>query len=179
MLEYLEIGQIVNTQGLKGVVKINPFTDDVKRFEELKEVLIQTKKELISVKIQEVRYQKNQVLLKLEGIDTIEEAEKYRDCYLKINRKDAKKLPKDTYFIADLIGLMVYDEKDELLGKIEDIFSTGSNDVYVVKNQLGKQILIPAISDVVKSIDLEKGKIIVVLSEGLKNLQEENKKNEV
>lgn len=167
MVEYLEIGQIVNTQGLKGVVKVNPFTDDVKRFEELEKVYIEYKKELILVKIKEVRYQKNQVLLKLEGIDTIEEAEKYRDCYLKISRKDAKSLPEDTYYIADLLGLKIYNEKEELIGELDDIFPTGSNDVYVVKDEVGKEILIPAIGDVIKQIDLEKERITVVIPEGL------------
>lgn len=167
MQEYLEIGQIVNTNGLKGVVKINPFTDDVTRFERLKTVYIERGKELKEFEIEEVRYQKKQVLVKFKNIDTIEDAQKYRECYIKINRKDAVKLPEDTYFIADLIGLDVYTVDNELIGKIEDVFSTGSNDVYVVKNNLGRQVLLPAIADVVKEVDLENKKIIVELIEGL------------
>lgn len=167
MQEYLEVGQIVNTNGLKGLLKVNPFTDDMKRFEELKTVLILHKKELIEFEIEDVKYQKNQVLLKLKGIDSIEEAEKYKEDYIKINRKDAKKLPKDTYFIADLIGLEVYTDSNEYLGKVDDIFPTGSNDVYVVKDNLGKQILLPGIKDVIKQIDIEKNKIIVTLIKGL------------
>ena len=167
MQEYLEIGQIVNTNGLKGVVKINPFTDDVTRFEKLKTVYIERGKELKEFEIEEVRYQKKQVLVKFKNIDTIEDAQKYRECYIKINRKDAVKLPEDTYFIADLIGLDVYTVDNELIGKIEDVFSTGSNDVYVVKNNLGRQVLLPAIADVVKEVDLENKKIIVELIEGL------------
>jgi len=167
MQEYLEIGQIVNTNGLKGVVKINPFTDDVTRFEKLKTVYIERGKELKEFEIEEVRYQKKQVLVKFKNIDTIEDAQKYRECYIKINRKDAVKLPEDTYFIADLIGLDVYTIDNELIGKIEDVFSTGSNDVYVVKNNLGRQVLLPAIADVVKEVDLENKKIIVELIEGL------------
>lgn len=167
MQEYLEVGQIVNTNGLKGLLKVNPFTDDMKRFEELKTVLILHKKELLEFEIEDVKYQKNQVLLKLKGIDSIEEAEKYKEDYIKINRKDAKKLPKDTYFIADLIGLEVYTDSNEYLGKVDDIFPTGSNDVYVVKDNLGKQILLPGIKDVIKQIDIEKNKIIVTLIKGL------------
>ena len=140
MDEYLEIGQIVNTNGLKGMVKVNPFTDDMMRFEELEDLYIQYKGNLKKVKIEQVRYQKNQVLLKLEGINSIEEAENYRNCYLKIHRKDARNLEEDMYFIADLIGLEVYTKQNELLGKLDDVFSTGSNDVYVVKDQNGKQI---------------------------------------
>lgn len=167
MQEYLEVGQIVNTNGLKGLLKINPFTDDITRFERLKTIFIEHKKELLEFEIESVRYQKKQVLLKLKGIDTIEEAEKYREDYLKINRNKEEKLPEDTYYIVDLIGLDIYTENGELLGKLDDIFSTGSNDVYVVKNSEGKQILLPAISDVIKNIDLEQKKIVVNLIEDL------------
>ena len=107
------------------------------------------------------------VILKIKGIETVEQAEKYRNCYLKIDRKNAKKLPEDTYFIADLIGLEVYSDEGELLGKLDDIYNNGSSDIYVVKNELGKQILLPAISDVLKKIDLENEKIIVHIIDGL------------
>ena len=167
MQEYLEVGQIVNTNGLKGLLKINPFTDDITRFERLKTIFIEHKKELLEFEIESVRYQKKQVLLKLKGIDTIEEAEKYREDYLKIKRNKEEKLPEDTYYIVDLIGLDIYTENGELLGKLDDVFSTGSNDVYVVKNSEGKQILLPAISDVIKNIDLKQKKIVVNLIEGL------------
>ena len=167
MDEYLEIGQIVNTNGLKGMVKVNPFTDDMMRFEELEDLYIQYKGNLKKVKIEQVRYQKNQVLLKQEGINSIEEAENYRNCYLKIHRKDARNLEEDMYFIADLIGLEVYTNQNELLGKLDDVFSTGSNDVYVVKDQNGKQILLPAIKEVIKQIDLKNKKITVELINGL------------
>lgn len=166
-MEYIEIGQIVNTNGLKGVVKVNPFTDDISKFEELKYVYIQLKSELKKVKIEQVRYNKNQVLLKLEGIDSIEEAEKYRNFYLKTEKESQEDLGEDTYYIVDLIGLDVYTDKNEYLGKIEDVFPTGSNDVYVVKDNLGKQILIPAISDVVKEVDLKNKKMIINLIPGL------------
>lgn len=166
-MEYIEIGQIVNTNGLKGVVKVNPFTDDISKFEELKYVYIQLKSELKKVKIEQVRYNKNQVLLKLEGIDSIEEAEKYRNFYLKTEKESQEDLGEDTYYIVDLIGLDVYTDKNEYLGKIEDVFPTGSNDVYVVKDNLGKQILIPAIADVVKEVDLKNKKMIINLIPGL------------
>ena len=166
-MEYIEIGQIVNTNGLKGVVKVNPFTDDIGKFEDLKYVYIQLKNELKKVKIEQVRYNKNQVLLKLEGIDSIEEAEKYRNFYLKTEKERQGGLGEDTYYIVDLIGLDVYTDKNEYLGKIEDVFPTGSNDVYVVKDNLGKQILIPAIADVVKEVDLKNKKMIINLIPGL------------
>lgn len=167
MEKYLEIGQIVNTFGIKGQVKIVPFTDDITRFDELKEIYVEKKNELKLFQIEQVNYKKNMVILKLKGIETVEEAEKLRNCYLKIDRKDAKKLPKDTYFIIDLLGLDVYTDEGKLLGKVDDIYNAGSSDIYVVKDELGKQILLPAIKDVLKEVDLENKKIIVHLIKGL------------
>lgn len=167
MEQYLELGQIVNTFGIKGQVKVNPFTDDIRRFEELKEIYVEKKNELKLFKIEQVNYSKNMVILKLQGVNNPDEAEKLRNCYIKINRKDAKKLPEGTYYIVDLIGLEVYTDEDKLLGKVDDIYNTGSSDIYVVKDELGKQILLPAIKDVLKKVDLENGKIIVHLIQGL------------
>ena len=168
MQEYFEVGQIVNTFGIKGQLKVKPFTDDMERFEELKTVYICKKNEMKKVEIEDVKYNKQCVLLKVKGIEDLTEAEKYKGLFLKIDRKDAKKLPKDTYFIADILGLEVYTDEGELLGKVDDIFPTGANDVYVVKDELGKQILLPSIPKVLKEIDLEKGKVIVHLIEGLR-----------
>ena len=167
MQKYFEVGQIVNTFGVKGMLKVKPFTDDVERFEELKKVYICKKEKLEEVEIEEVKYHKDMVLLKVKGIDDMNKAEKVKGLYLKIDRKNAKKLPKDTYFIADLLGLEVYSDKEEFLGKVEDIFRTGANDVYVVKDEKGKQLLLPGIPDVIKEIDLEKEIIIVHLLKGL------------
>ena len=168
MEEYIEIGQIVNTNGLHGLLKIKPFTDDITRFTKLKTIYIVIKDKLIEHKIQEVKYIKNNVLLKLDGIDNVEEAEKLKNYYMKIKREDAIKLPQNSYFISDILNCSVYVEgKNELLGKIDDIFSTGSNDVYVVKTENGKQILLPAIKDVIKTVDIVNKKIVVNLIEGL------------
>lgn len=167
MQKYFEVGQIVNTFGVKGMLKVKPFTDDVERFEELKKVYICKKEKLEEVQIEEVKYHKDMVLLKVKGIDDMNEAEKVKGLYLKIDRKNAKKLPKDTYFIADLLGLEVYSDENKLLGKVDDIFRTGANDVYVIKDEKGKQLLLPGIPDVIKEIDLEKEIIIVHLLKGL------------
>ena len=115
----------------------------------------------------EVKYSKNMVLLKLKGIDDINVAENYRNCYLKIDRKNAVELPEDTYFIVDLLDMEVETEEGETLGKIIDVYPTGSNDIYVVKNEEGKQILLPAISQVVKTVDIQNKKMIVHLLNGL------------
>ncbi len=167
MHNYLEIGQIVNTFGIKGLVKVNPYTDDITRFDDLKNIYLTKKGIKKEYEIEEVKYQKNVVLLKLKGIDDMTAAENLRDYTIIIDRKDAVKLPKDSYFIVDLIGLEVYSEENTLLGKIIDVFSTKSNDIYVVKDDEGKQILLPAIKDVVKNIDIENGKMIIHLIDGL------------
>ena len=138
MQEYFEVGQIVNTFGIKGFLKVKPFTDEITRFEELKNVYIVNKNKMQKVEIEDVNYQKGMVLLKLKGIDNLTEAEKYKGLYLKIDRKNAKKLEEGTYFIADLLGLEVYTDEGLLLGKVDDIFNAGANDVYVVKDELRK-----------------------------------------
>lgn len=165
--QLLEIGQIVNTYGIKGFLKVVPYTDDIKRFEKLNSIYIQTKKALETVTIEEVKYSKNLVLLKIKGIDNINDAENYKNCYIKINRSDAVELPEDSYFIIDLIGIKVYTDEGEELGDIVDVFPTGANDVYVVKNEIGKQVLLPAIGDVIKNVDIKNKKMIIHLIEGL------------
>lgn len=166
-MKNLEIGQIVNTFGIKGFVKVNPWVNDVTRFDNLKKVYIKIRKEQKVLEIEEVKYHKNQVLLKFKGIETVEQAEMLRNAILEIDRKDAIPLEEGEYFIADLLESEVYTDEGEKLGILEDIFNTGSNDIYVVKNELGKSILLPRIKDVFKEIDVENKKIIVHLIEGL------------
>lgn len=167
MKERLEVGQIVNTFGIKGFVKIYPYVDDIQRFDDLEKVYIKLKKQETRLEIEEVKYQKNMVLAKFKGIETVEQAEKFRNAYVEIDRSDAIDLEEGQYFIADLLGLEVYLDTGEKLGILEDIYNTGSNDIYVVKNELGKQYLLPYIDDVIKDIDLEKGRITAHLIEGL------------
>ncbi len=163
----LEIGQIVNTHGVKGMVKIVPYTDDIKRFDDLKELYVIQKNKKTKYEIEKVQYHKNMVLVKLKGVDSINEAELLKQSSVQIDRKDAIKLEKDTYFIVDLIGLKVVSDNEENLGTLVDIYNTGSNDIYVVKDELGKQILLPAISEVIKEINMEKKLITVHLMKGL------------
>ena len=165
--EYFEIGQIVNTFGIKGFVKVNPFTDDMQRFGELNYVFVVRNKELLKMQIEEVKYHKNVVLVKFKGIEDINMAEQYKGCYIRIKREDARKLPKDTYFIADLIGVSVFDENDNFLGKVNDIYNNKVHDIYVIKDDLGKQILLPSTKEVIKQINIDENKIIVHLIDGL------------
>ena len=165
--EYFEIGQIVNTFGIKGFVKVNPFTDDMQRFGELSYVFVVKNKELLKMQIEEVKYHKNVVLIKFKGIEDINMAEQYKGCYIRIKREDARELPKDTYFIADLIGINVYDDNGNFLGKVNDIYNNKVHDIYVIKDDLGKQILLPSTNEVIKQINIDENKIIVHLIDGL------------
>ena len=167
MTEYFEIGQIVNTFGIKGMVKVKPFTENIEQFGELEKIYIKNKNGKKEYKIQEVKYHKQMVLIKFDGIENPEDAELLRGSYLIINRKDAKPLEEGTYYIVDLLGLEVYTDEGILLGKVDDIFNTGSNDIYVVKDELGKQVLLPGIDDVIKKVDIENGKITVHIIPGL------------
>ena len=167
MLPNLEIGQIVNTFGIKGMVKVKPFTDDIRRFDELKTVYVEKNSTKTEYEIEEVKYHKDMVLIKFKGIDKVEQAEMLRNSYLTVSRDSVEKLEEGRYYIVDLLGLEVYTDEQILLGTLEDIFNTGSNDIYVVKDKQGKQILLPAIQDVIKQMDIENKKIIVHLLPGL------------
>lgn len=167
MQEFLEIGQIVNTFGIKGMVKVKHFTDDIRRFDNLEKVYVEINKKKKQYEIEEVKYHKDMVLIKFKGIDNVEEAELFRNAFLKVNRNDEPELEEGTYYIVDLLGLNVYSDEGSLLGKLDDIFNNGSCDIYVVKDELGKQLLLPAISDVVKEINLEEERIVVHILKGL------------
>ena len=167
MKDFLEIGQVVNVKGLKGEVKVNSYSEDPKRFEKIKNIILKQKGKEQEYEIEKVSYTKNQVVLKLKNVNTIEEAEKIRNSMILLNRNDLEELPENVFYIADLIGLEVYTENEEYLGKVDDIFNTKSNDVYVIKDDLGKQRLLPGVKEVIKEVNLEAGKIIVHLIEGL------------
>ncbi len=164
------IGKIVNTHGIKGELKVVPMTDEPRRFSKLKEVFVE-RKSMEKYEIEAVRYHKNFVLLKLKGIDTMDEGELFKNATLKIDRKDSLPLKKDEYYISDLYDLEVYTDEGRYLGTIQDIIYTGSNDVYVVRHpENQKEILLPAIKQVVLQVDLEGGKVTVKLLKGLEDL---------
>lgn len=154
------IGQIVNTHGLKGDMKVYPLTDYPERFEEIDGVYLENDSEKKLV-IEKVRYQKKMVLLKIKGIDTIEAVEKLRDVYLLIDENDRRELDEDEHMISDLIGLNVYLEDETLLGSIKEVLQYSANDVYVVKNAEGKEYLIPALKQFVPVVDVKNNKVII------------------
>lgn len=167
MVEYFEIGLVSNTHGLKGELKIRPYTENAKRFEKIRKVLIKkSENNFEEYEVQSVRYQKDVVLLKLKGIDDIEVAEKLKTQSLFIPREDAKELDKNEFFIADLIGCDIY-ENEEKIGKLTDIFTAGAADVYVVKRSGKKDLLLPALESIIKSVDIENKKIDVEVPRGL------------
>lgn len=166
-MEYLNVGRIVNTHGVKGEVKVLPLTDDPGRFDSLKAVYLDKKDGLQKLNIQGVKYIKSFVILKFKEVNDMNGAELLKEHYLKIDRKDAVKLPADSFFICDLIGSSVYDTGGTLLGEMTDVLKTGSNDVYVVTRKGKKDILVPALKSVVKLISPEDRRIVVELPEGL------------
>ncbi len=167
MYEQLQIGKIVNVQGIRGEVRVIPLTDNPDRFEKLKWIDIDKNGVKDKYYLEGVKYLKNLVVLKFKGIDTPEAAETLRGAFLLIDRKDAVKLPENSFFICDLIGLKVTDEKGQLLGELNNVLQTGSNDVYVVKREDGREILLPALKSVVQEISIEEGRIRVIVPKGL------------
>ena len=167
MEKLLKVGVISSTHGLKGEVKVFPTTDDVKRFRQLKEVLLDAGDEKTVLQIEQVKFFKQFVILKFKGIDTMEAAEKYRKCSLMVPRSSAVRLSRDEYFIADLIGLTVLDEENAEIGTLYDVIETGANDVYAVRLHSGKEFLLPAIKQCILDVDVESGFIKIHILEGL------------
>ncbi len=164
MVEQFNIGQIVNVVGIKGELRVYPLTDYKERFEEIDSVLIQDQ----YYTIENVRYHKELVVLKLKGIDDRNTAEKYKTQYLKIDRKDARVLPEDTYYIADLVGCEIYSIEGEYIGILKDVVQNSAQDLYEVETKnSSKRILIPAVDEFIKEVDIENRIIKVQLIEGM------------
>ena len=166
MEDLLQVGVITTTHGVRGEVKVFPTTDDPARFKKLKNVILDTGKEKIDLEVAGVKFFKNMVILKFKGIDDINDVEKYRKKSLYVTRENAVKLKKNEYFIADLIGLKVESDEGEDLGILSDVLQTGANDVYVLSKEGEDDILLPAIKECVKEVDIENGAILVHLLPG-------------
>lgn len=167
MEDLLRVGVIANTHGIRGEVKVFPTTDEKERFKDLKKVILDMGKEQKVLEIQSVRFFKNLVILKFKGIDNINDIEMYKGKDLLVTREDAVPLEEGEYFIADLLDLDVYSDEDEKIGVLYDVMQTGANDVYVVKTEEGKEILLPAIDECILDIDLEEKRMTVHIMEGL------------
>lgn len=167
MDNYLRVGVITTTHGIKGEVKVFPTTDDINRFQELEHVFLDTGKEYLTLEIEGVKYFKQLVILKFKGINDINDIEKYKGKDLLISREDAIELDEDEYFIFDLIDSEVFTEDGNKLGILTEVLSSAANDVYVVKTKDNKEILLPSIKECILDIDITNKKIIVHLMDGL------------
>ena len=174
MLEYFTIGKIVNTHGIRGEVKVLPDTEDIRRFSKLKTVRVTLKGKTEEYCVEHGRGQGPTAILKLKGIATPEAAALLKGAELEIHRKDAIELPEGQWFIGDLIGCQVFEEDGNCLGKVILVLQTGSNDVYEVKDDKERMILIPALKNVVLDVDIEEARIQVKLLPGLKEIYYEN-----
>lgn len=184
MEDMLRVGVISSTHGLKGEVKVFPTTDDVSRFSSLKKVYIEINPmnktgkagtEVKEFEIQSVKYFKQFAIVKFKGINNIDDVEKYKGKDLLIRREDAVPLEEHEYFITDLIGLKVIEEENGTeIGTLEDVIQTGANDVYQIKTLPGyannQELLIPAIEQCIREVDMENRVIKVHIMKGLLDL---------
>lgn len=185
MEKYFKVGIVTAPHGIGGEVKVYPTTDDAKRFGRLKEVIFLRERNAGAaggnkalpeqmpddsspvLKIEAVKYLKQFVVLKFQGIDSVEDARRYCRGFLFVPRENAVRLKKDEFFIADLIGLAVRDEDDVKIGVLKDVLETGANDVYVISLDDGREFLLPAIKQCVLEIDIEAGFVRIHILEGL------------
>ena len=168
MEQFLQVGVISSTHGLRGEVKVFPTTDEAARFQTLKNVVLDTGREKLDLEIQSVRFFKQFVIVKFKGIDNINDIEKYKGKSLFVTRENAVELEEDEYYIGDLIGMEVYtDDSEERFGVLKDVMETGANEVYIITSENHGEVLLPAIHECTLDIDVEAKKMKVHLMEGL------------
>ena len=167
MEDLLQVGAITSTHGVRGEVKVFPTTDDVKRFSKLKEVELETGTGTTTLHIKGVKYFKQFAILKFEEYDSLNDVESIKGRKLFVTRKNAVKLQKDEYFIADLIGMKIVDPDMQVEGELMDVLQTGANDVYDITLSDGRNFLLPAIADCIKKVDMKERVITIHILEGL------------
>ncbi|MDO4438490.1 MAG: ribosome maturation factor RimM [Eubacteriales bacterium] len=170
MNKELRVGVIVKTHGIRGEVKVYPTTDSPMRFNEITDIKLKLGKKVKQLKIEDVHYFKNLAILKFEGLDRIEDVEAYKGAELYVSREDATELSEDEYYIADLIDIEVYSDEGKYIGRLKDVLETGANDVYIVSREDDKDLLLPAIHDCIKEINIEENKMTVHIMDGLLDL---------
>lgn len=167
MEELFRVGVISNTHGIRGEVKVYPTTDNVRRFDDLKEVILDTGKEQLNLHVTSVKYFKNMVILKFKEFDNINDIIPYKGMDLLVTRENAIPLEEGEYYIADIIGSKVITDEDKILGTLIDVLQTGANDVYVVKTKDGKEVLLPSIEECILDRDIENKIVKVHIMKGL------------
>lgn len=170
MEDFLRVGVISSTHGVRGEVKVYPTTDDIERFNILKDVYLDTGSQKLLLEIENLKFFKNMVILKFKGFDNINDIEKYKGRDLLITRDKAVKLAPDENFIVDLIGLSVVTDEGEPFGTVTDILQTPANDVYVIEGKDGKEYLFPSIKECILNVDLNEKKVLVHIMDGLLDL---------
>ena len=166
MEQFLQVGVISSTHGIRGEVKVFPTTDDPMRFKKLKKVLLDTGRERLELEVQSVRFFKQFAIVKFKGIDNINDIERYKGKGLFVPREDAVPLDEDEYYIADLIGMEVFTE-DGHFGVVKDVMETGANEVYIIESDEHGEVLIPAIRQCVLDVNVEEKKMKIRLMDGL------------
>ena len=167
MEELFRVGVISNTHGIRGEVKVYPTTDNVRRFDDLKEVILDTGKEQLILHVTSVKYFKNMVILKFKEFDNINDIIPYKGMDLLVTRENAIPLEEGEYYIADIIGSKVITDEDKILGTLTDVLQTGANDVYVVKTKDGKEVLLPSIEECILDREIENKIVKVHIMKGL------------
>ena len=167
MEQFFQVGVISSTHGVHGEVKVYPTTDDPRRFLKLKEVLLDTPKGYLTLTVEKVRFFKQMVIVKFKDYDTIESIQMYRNRGLFVPREQAVPLQADEYYVADLLGMDVYLENGEHVGKIRDVMQSAANDVYVIASLSYGEVLLPAIADCVKDVSVEENRMTIHLLDGL------------
>ena len=167
MEKYLRVGVITSTHGVHGEVKVYPTTDDVRRFDYLKDVVLDTKKGYMELQVTGVKYFKNMVILRFKQFDNVDQVIPYKGMDLLVTRENAVPLEEGEYFIADMVGCKIITDEGEDFGELVDVMQTGANDVYVVKTHEGKEVLLPAIDVCVLEKNIENKVIKVHIMKGL------------
>ena len=152
-MERFKIGKIVGAFGIRGEVKVYPYTDRPERFRELETVLAGDEE----FRVRGVRYQKNLVLLRLEGVEDRNQAEALRNRYLTIDREHLRELDEDEYFVFDLIGLEAVDTEGKHIGRVTDVIQNSAQDLYEIEVDSGNRYLVPAVYEIVTDIDINSG----------------------
>ena len=163
----ITIGKIVSTQGHRGEVRVLPSTDFPERFQSMSEMKVSLNGQIRVMHPEKVWPHKGFIIIKFKEILDMNQAELLRDAVIHISREELTQLPVGTYYIFQIVGLDVFTEEGRFLGTIKEVLATGSNDVYIIQREGQKDLLIPAIKQVIKEVDIERKKMVVELMEGL------------
>ena len=163
-MDYISIGKITNTHGIKGELKVYPLTDDIKRFDILEKAYIGEDK--IPVNVESVKYHKNLAILKFKEYNNINEVVDFKDYYIYVDKDGRVELPEGHFFIYEILDSQVFDLDENLIGYLSDVIQGPANDIYLIKDG-EKEYLIPAVGEFIKKIDLEKKRIYIQPIEGM------------